>query len=212
MIQPPPKIDELVAVEIPPNIPREEVPVVKETIKKSVKKRLLWRNIIAATFSILIFAPIVYWAQDRTPPYTFTSVEIQPKEVVAGEEIRIIFGVKLNDIDCGPGLIYRTFVDSTGFLRLYDPVPRSEPVKLDHDGKFRRMARISPSFAPGPTKYRGHACYSCNPLQQWLRWPVCTYTPEVTFNVLPKPLIRGEQGIQGERGPTGEQGQPGKDR
>jgi len=144
------------------------------------------QNIIALIISVVFLGPLAYWAVDREPPYTFLHVEIEPNNVVQGEDIQITFWAVQNRESCGPGLVYREYKElETGKIHTYDPVLRGKEPELV-DGKFTRIGKISESIAPGPTLYRGYSCYNCNPLHTWLRWPVCVVAPEKQFTVIKK--------------------------
>lgn len=144
------------------------------------KKQLFF----AIPVSILIVAPLIWMTVNRNPPWEFSEVTISPTKVVQGGEIEITFTTKQLRGTCGPGVVYREFRDSLGRLIVYDPVLRSEAPTLDSRGQFTRSAKIPLSMDPGPAIYRGTSCYTCNPLQSWLRWPICVSTPEVPFTVL----------------------------
>jgi hypothetical protein len=146
---------------------------------------IMKHSIIAAFVSVIFVAPVLWMLMDRTPPYTFEHVEVSPDNVVQGGEIEITFIIKQNRPPCDPGLIYREYKGATGQIHVFDPIQRSRsPTVVDN--KFTRVGRIPAQIAPGPAVYRGSACYTCNPLQSWLRWPVCVRTPDVEFNVIPK--------------------------
>lgn len=142
----------------------------------------------------MILVPLVvipaWMLMDRTPPYTFEHVEITPppgqSEILRGGSIYITFTVKQNRTPCSPGLVYREFKEASGKLHTFDPVMRAEtPVIVDN--KFTRIAQLpEASMSPGPTIYRGTACYTCNLLHSWLRWPVCASTPPTEFNIVEK--------------------------
>jgi hypothetical protein len=146
---------------------------------------IMKHSIIAAFVSVIFLAPVLWMLMDRAPPYTFEDVEVSPHNVPQGGEIYITFTVKQNRPPCDPGLIYREFKGATGQLHVFDPIMRSRPPIIENN-KFTRISRLPAQIVPGPAVYRGAACYTCNPLQSWLRWPVCVRTPDVEFNVIPK--------------------------
>lgn len=143
------------------------------------------RQAVIATFvAVMVLAPILWMVLDRTPPYTYTKVEVSPQTVQQGGEIYITFTTKVNRSTCGAGLVYREFKEEeSGKLHVIDPVMRAAPPVVVGD-TFTRTARLPGNLDPGPVTYRGTACYQCNPLHSWLRWPVCSPTPSVTFNVV----------------------------
>lgn len=145
------------------------------------------RQVIAALFvSVLGVVPTLWMLMDRSPPYTFEYAEILPSDVQPGEDIHIEFTVVPNRPTCGPGVIYHEFKEiSSGKLHIYDPVHRDDVVDIKN-GKFTRVEKLPDNISLGPTIYRGMDCYTCNPLHSLLRWPVCTTTPNVKFNVKEK--------------------------
>lgn len=143
---------------------------------------------VVAVFSVPIW--FLLDLLDRTPPYTFEHVEIQPAEVQRGGEISVTFTVKQNRPPCGPGLVYREFKEVRSSklhpFDQFDPVLRTEtPVVVDD--KFTRKVVLSESLPPGPTIYRGKSCYACKPIQSWLRLPVCAITPPAEFTIIENP-------------------------
>lgn len=145
------------------------------------------KQVIVAIIASLPIGLLVFWALDRAPPWEFTDVEISPTSVMQCGEMDITFTARRLRASCGAGVVYRQYKDSSGRSIVYDPVARADAPELDSQNKFTRSAKISCSMDPGPATYRGQACYTCNPLQSWLRWPVCAPTPEVPFYVLKKP-------------------------
>lgn len=144
------------------------------------------RNVVVAFIAIAGFAPLLWMVMDRDPPYRFEQVEISPADAVQGSEIHITFTVRPNRAPCSPGLVYREFKEvASSRLFIYDPILRSEAPALVNNS-FTRISKLPIDIAPGPALYRGMACYTCNPIHSWLRWPVCVTTPNVQFNILDK--------------------------
>lgn len=146
---------------------------------------VLRQGFIATFVSMIVVAPVLWMLLDREPPYTFQSADISPSDVPQGAEIHITFRVKQTRAPCGPGLVYRELKESSGKLHVYDPVMRAAPPDIVNN-QFTRISKLPDNIGSGPTMYRGMACYTCNILQNWLRWPVCVSTPNVTFNVTAK--------------------------
>lgn len=141
------------------------------------------RNFIVTFIAVAFFGPLLWMLMDREPPYRFEHVEIWPANAVQGGDIYITFTVKQNRPACGPGMAYREYKEASGKLHLFDPIMRAE-VPVIVDNKFTRIGKLPSNISPGLTTYRGQACYTCNPVHSWLRWPVCAATPSATFNVL----------------------------
>lgn len=151
------------------------------------------QHIIAAFIAIGVVSPTVLMLMDRVPPYEFERVEISPTNVLPGGEIEITFTVQRLRPSCGPGTVYRWFremaLSSDGVptrkLHTYDAITRAREPEIV-DGKFTRRSKLPDNISAGPVVYYGQSCYTCNPMQGMLRWPVCASTPEATFNVLEK--------------------------
>lgn len=147
--------------------------------------RHLGMNAVSAFIAIAFVAPLAWMLMDREPPYTFVGTEISPAYVREGGEIEITFTVKENRPACGPGMIYREFKEEvSGKIHTIDPVTRAAPPVIVNN-KFTRIAKLPENITPGLVTYRGMACYTCNPVHSWLRWPVCTNTPTAQFEILP---------------------------
>lgn len=145
------------------------------------------RQVIAALFvSVLGVVPTLWMLMDRSPPYTFEYAEIIPNDVPQGGDVNIVFKVVQNRPTCGPGVIYHEFKEEvSGKLHLYDPVHRDDIPDIKNN-RFTRTRKLPENISAGLTIYRGTDCYTCNPLHSLLRWPVCTSTPNVKFNVKEK--------------------------
>lgn len=144
---------------------------------------MIMRHTLAAATAVLILAPTVWMLIDRTPPYEIKGVDITPSTVPLGGSMELTFHIRrLPRTSCGPGLVYREFIDSTGKIHVFDPVLRATPPEINQP-QFSRRAQLPEGIATGLTQYRGMACYNCNPLHSWLRWPVCTTAPPTTFTI-----------------------------
>jgi hypothetical protein len=150
--------------------------------------QMITKQMVIAVFVLVpIVAPVTWMLFDRIPPYEFTAVEITPKYVFQGGEIYITFTVRQLRPVCSPGLAYREFKEEkSGKMHTFDPVIRAEPPVVINN-QFTRIARLPESMTPGPIEYRGLACYTCNPIHSWLRWPVCSATPNGQFIIVERP-------------------------
>jgi len=156
--------------------------VIKIGSHENVKRQF----IVALFISVLFVVPVMWMLMDRSPPYTFEHVNIIPHNTIQGGDIYITFRVKINRPACGGGVFYREFKEASGKLHLYDPIAQDKMLEIV-DNKFTRINKLPDDISPGLTFYRSAACYTCNPIHSWLKWPVCIYTPSVEFNVLRKP-------------------------
>lgn len=154
------------------------------------------RNMVIAFLAVAVFGFPMWMLLDRDPPYTFEKVTIDPPHTLSVpcpsdtrercSEIRTVFDVKPGPrlAACGPGTVYREFKEAaSGKLHVIDPVQRIAPPQAV-DNQFERTAIVPDNVTPGLTYFRAAVCYNCNPLHQWLRWPVCLHTPEVPFTVV----------------------------
>lgn len=142
------------------------------------------RNMVIAFVAVAVFGPLIWMLMDRDPPYTFQQVTIEPQEVEPGQDIFVTFQVKpQRPAPCNPGLVYRELKEESGKLHVFDPVSRRVYPEMSNN-QFTRILHIPSNISPGKTYYRGNVCYTCNPLREWLRWPVCVQTPEVEFMVV----------------------------
>lgn len=142
------------------------------------------RNMVIAFVAVFFFAPPLWMLFDRDPVYTFEEVTIEPHEARAGQDIFVNFKVKPLRAPCAPGVVYRELKEiPSGKLHVFDPILRRTYPEME-DNRFARIIRLPANITPGPVIYRGAVCYTCNPMQAWLRWPVCISTPEVEFRVV----------------------------
>ena len=147
----------------------------------------IMRQVTLATFvSVAIVTPLLWLLLDRDPPFTYEKVEIEPNTIPQSGDAYVTFYIKRGRRACDAGLVYRELLDSAGKLHVFDPVVRARPPELG-EGQFTRIFKVPNAMEPGRAFYRGISCYPCNPLQSWLRWPVCLPTPEVSFNVTKEP-------------------------
>ncbi len=155
----------------------------EEDRRRKKEMQDIQRQVVAALFvSVLAVVPTLWMLMDRSPPYIFEYAEIIPNVVPQGGEIHIEFTVIQNRANCGPGVIYHEYKEASGKLHLYDPVHHDDVNDIVNN-KFSRIEKLPDGISVGTTIYRGTDCYTCNPVQSLLRWPVCASTPNLKFTV-----------------------------
>ncbi len=114
---------------------------------------------------------------DNQPPYSWHGATVHPDPAPEGAQISVCWKMVVNRI-C-PGLIQRQIIDAHGEVHNYDPV--SAVSAEDVRDPFCVTFRLPLGLPPGPSRYRAHAAYYCNPLQYV--WPLRVATPEVSFTL-----------------------------
>jgi hypothetical protein len=148
-------------------------------------------NLIAIAFAMVVVAPFVWWATDRTPPVWRVSGELDPPVVVKGESVRVRFRVlKRIRPDC-PGRVQQEIVDSQNTIfsklsRATGPA-RYEPDQWG-DARYEilvgQLVAIPEQASPGPATFRTVTFRYCNWLQTWLQWPIVQVGPNIRFMIL----------------------------
>lgn len=138
-------------------------------------------NPIAAFVAIALFAPLLWMALDRDPPYVITNGRITPPMPVKNGTVSIDWDIAPLR-SCQPGnhsSVVRTVIDAMGVRHVYAPIAATygtaEQFKPE---EIRRSFRL-PLNITGKVSYSAKVCYSCNPIQ--VLWPVCLDTPTIEF-------------------------------
>lgn len=143
------------------------------------------RDIIIGFIVVAVFSPIFWWTfLDRDVPYDFVEGVVKPQEAQIGSPVTITWRVNVHRV-C-PGVVYRQIVDSAGKIHNYDPIyamRREQLTTTQHNVSFSRTFILPVDARPGPATYRAYYCYRCNPIQDM--WPICGYTQDVPFTMLP---------------------------
>ncbi len=140
---------------------------------------------IASPFAVLL-AWIVTAAIDRTPPITYESAEAKAASVTQGGTIEVEFTVFRTRI-CD-ATVKRWLTDKDGArhsIPSYTVGPRVQLAGLD---TYRRTITIPEAAAVGQASYQVDLFYECNLIHR-LGWPIEVRSPEIRFDVTPRPII-----------------------
>lgn len=139
-------------------------------------------NAVLALVAVAMAALLGYWVSDRTAPVENLRVEIiHPVHV--GRQMRLKNTFSRKRV-CHLRL-QQSLVDSTG-LRMTAPVEEFvvAPGVVGED-QFMLVFRVPEEAAPGPATYRAVRAYYCNPLHNFLDWPIIVPMAVVNFPLLP---------------------------
>jgi hypothetical protein len=140
-----------------------------------------WRA-AAPFFAVGVVGPLVMFALDRDPPYDIENIEAVPAIIMQpAATITLRLTIKRNRPGtCGRPLVKREFKDPhSGRLYLVDPLK----VSAVDEGRARVTVPLPADIPSIPMQYRHTVCYDCNPMQNWLHWPVCVTTPYANFEI-----------------------------
>lgn len=151
-------------------------------------------QIAAAFFAIGVFAPLVWMAMDRDPPYVRESGTVDPVNesgerilggnIVQGGDIIVDWKIRVRKA-CPPSTKYNVFrmiVDAKGKQHRYDPI--SSLYGQHTPSEIKRSLPLPDEIAVGPAQYRVSACFACNPTHYLA--PVCVDEPRLEFKVNPR--------------------------
>lgn len=144
---------------------------------------------IAAFIAVLIVGPVLWMALDREPPYIIANGHMTPDHPYPGQQITIEWDLK--SVRACPAsssaTVHRTIVDSKGVKHDYATVHaifHTDRTNMDVPTIIRTLD-LPGNISPGLARYYSEACYPCNPIQEF--WPVCIQTPDILFEVVPRP-------------------------
>lgn len=164
-----------------------------------VTSRITPSRITAVFFSVAVFAPVLWMAMDREPPFVRASGEITaeepskcglssdaPRTLSPGGCAQVSWKI-LPLKNCSPVSefnVTRTLVDSRGDRHSL-PSTRSHYKEASPRGETSELTRyfVIPLNMPvGRTTYDSDACFACNPVQKLL--PVCVTRPDIQFDIV----------------------------
>lgn len=132
-------------------------------------------------FTVFIFAPLVWIASDRSPPYHLTGGFSVPEKIVRGETYHIDWNITNFPKTC-EGTTYRFIVDASGKIWTLPPVPSV----FGHINVMVGQSKVAVVGYPrvmekdtalGRVMFGGENVFYCNFIQRWI-WPlVVIYTP-----------------------------------
>lgn len=135
-------------------------------------------DILALAVVAVVFAPLVWWAADRTPPIILTTYDVEPDNVPPGGTIYRVIGLtRLRQCEVTP----QTILVDGGRVRWYfddRPVSIPGPVGTDH---YKRPIVIPMQALPGKAVLRTTTEFVCNPVH--LVWPIKTTNPPLEFTI-----------------------------
>jgi len=140
----------------------------------------LW-GIFLTVFGIVSMGILATWVTDRYPPVETIRIEIDPRPVQPGEQMKVQYDVIRHRV-CET-LYFQTLIDGAG-VRWDLPELRLEVRPTDLGEERRAVAVTIPDkSAVGNAIYRNLRRYYCNPLQRLFNWPIVTASPNVAFHI-----------------------------
>jgi len=135
------------------------------------------RNAIAAAGALVIVLTV--WSlTDRSPPVEFTAGEIDPPEIVAGQQATVKRSVKW--LRLCPYTIQPWFTDSQRVVWKLATVDLPAPPKLETVNS-RRPLSIPQGLPTGRAEYHVTVLLRCGIFDAW--WPIKVDAPVLTFTV-----------------------------
>lgn len=137
-------------------------------------------NAIAAFVAIGVFAPVLWMALDRMPPYEITNGRIDPSNPVKGTEFTVTWDIRaLRSCQVQNSSVTRVIISKQGFSyrAVPDKATYGTPEQRRTD-EIKRPVKL-PENIVGPARYYADVCYVCNMLQEI--WPICMRTPTLDF-------------------------------
>lgn len=145
--------------------------------------RRMWCHIIAGFVSFAFIAPLTFMALDRAEPVTVHST-IFSGDLKPGGTVTITWDATATR-SCD-GTVRRRVIDSTGAVFEYDE--QTTVIRPQNELGRRRYSRefvLPKGVAPGPAIHSVVVRYTCNPLQQWLGWPITGVRGREQFIIQP---------------------------
>ena len=133
---------------------------------------------LAFTVVAFIFAPLIWWAADRTPPIDVIRYGLIPKKVAPGATIyRDIEIIRLRHCETDPDTI---MIDGARVRWNFEEPAITSPGQLGHD-HYRRPVVIPLQASPGQAQMRTTVTYICNPLHRI--WPIKLIQKPLEFEI-----------------------------
>jgi len=135
-------------------------------------------DVLALAVVLVVFAPLIWWITDRTPPVRFIEYGIFPPTVRAGETVyRIIKLERLRLCETDPDTV---IIDGAKVRWNYEEPPLIAPGSIGVD-EYKRPVVIPLQASPGPAEMRTSASYICNPIHRI--WPIKIIAEPLRFNI-----------------------------
>jgi len=139
---------------------------------------LSFLDVLALAVVLVVFAPLIWWVTDRSPPVNIMGYGIFPPTVKAGETVfRVIKVERFRICETDPDTV---IVDGAKVRWNYEEPALIAPGRLGID-EYKRPVVIPMQAAPGPAEMRTSATYICNPVHRI--WPIRVIGEPLRFNI-----------------------------
>lgn len=126
----------------------------------------------------IVFAPLIWWIADRTPPVEFISYGVMPDKVRPGDTVyRVIRVNRIRLCETDPDTI---IIDGAKVRWQFEEPSLLSPGPLGID-EYRRPVVIPMQASPGVAEMRTSATYICNPVHRI--WPIKVVGRPLKFNI-----------------------------
>ena len=135
-------------------------------------------DVLALAVVGIVFAPLIWWIADRTPPVEILEYTVWPKTVQPGQTV--YRGLKVNRLrlcEVDPDTV---IIDGAKVRWQFEEPPILAPGKLGID-EYRRPVVIPLQAAAGPAEMRTSATYTCNPIHRI--WPIKVIGEPLKFTI-----------------------------
>jgi hypothetical protein len=143
---------------------------------------LKWSKLDALAFAVVavIFAPVIWWTADRTPPIELLEWKAFPSEVKAGETVfRVIKVNRFRICETDPDTL---IIDGAKVRWNFEEPAIAAPGRVGID-EYRRPVVIPLQATPGPAEMRVSSTWICNPIHRI--WPIRQVHEPLRFTILP---------------------------
>lgn len=141
-----------------------------------------WSKIDMLAFAVVavIFAPLIWWTADRTPPIEIKLWQAFPSEVKPGETVyRVIRVNRLRICETDPDTL---IIDGAKVRWNFEEPKITAPGQVGID-EYRRPVAIPLQASPGPAEMRTSTTFICNPIHRI--WPIRLVHDPLKFTILP---------------------------
>jgi hypothetical protein len=146
-------------------------------------RRRIWCHISAIIFGLSVVTPLTFMSLDRADPVTIISTTVSG-DIVPGGTISIVWEAFSSRPCTGDARSW--IVGTNKVVHDYSPRPTVIRSTIAERGTYSVEVTLPNSLPPGPAMRTTYVRYFCNPLQNWLNWPI-TATRVIYFDVKPKP-------------------------
>lgn len=143
---------------------------------------LKWSKLDILAFAVVavVFAPVIWWISDRTPPIELLEWKSFPSEVKPGQTIyRVIKVNRLRICETDPDTL---IIDGAKVRWNFEEPKIAAPGKIGID-EYRRPVVIPLQASPGPAEMRVSSTWICNPIHRI--WPIKQLHEPLRFTIMP---------------------------